>query len=348
MSPVSLLPVLPFAHGAPACFGTLRSVPEDFIVEEELSFELDGAGEHLLVQVRKRNANTAWVAGWLAKAAGLRERDIGYAGMKDRHAVTTQWFSVPLVNVSEPEWPQHPDIEVLQTAWHGRKLRRGALAGNRFVIILRGVQCARTALEARVAQVREKGVPNYFGEQRFGRGGQNVERAQAMFAGRRVKRQQRGMYLSAARSYLFNRVLAARVEAGNWQQLLPGEAVMLAGSHSFFAAGTIDAELKKRLAAGDIQPSGPLWGRGTNPATEQAGRLEAQALADQAELKDGLEKAGLKQERRALQISVPDLALEWQAENTVQLRFSLPAGCYATSVLREISNYEDKSHVENH
>ncbi|HET9679172.1 MAG TPA: tRNA pseudouridine(13) synthase TruD [Gammaproteobacteria bacterium] len=342
---------LPYANGEPACSGVLRTFPEDFIVEELSDIVPDGAGEHLLVQVRKRNANTAWVAGWLAKAAGLRERDIGYAGMKDRHAVTTQWFSVPLINAPEPDWPQHEDIEILSTAWHGRKLRRGALTGNHFTITLREVTGDIQDINARIEQIGTQGVPNYFGEQRFGRGGQNVERAQAMFAGRRVKRQQRGLYLSAARSYLFNRVLAARVQADTWRQLLPGEAVMLSGSRSFFTTTTLDEALEHRLAAGDVQPSGPLWGRGDNPATGDAGALETQTLADAPDLMQGLEQAGLKQERRALRLTVPDLAHDWLDKNTVQLRFSLPAGCYATSVLRDVLDYElhyeDKSHAKN-
>lgn len=337
---------LPCAHGAPACSGKLRTVPEDFIVEEDLGFAPDGAGEHFLVQVRKRNANTAWVAGWLAKATSLRERDIGFAGMKDRNALTTQWFSVPLGKQTTPVWPEHPDIEILQTARHGRKLRRGALAGNRFVITVRQITGDTQVLAARAETIRTQGVPNYFGEQRFGREGMNLTRAAEMFAGRRVKPAQRSLYLSAARSHLFNKVLAARVAQGNWNVLLPGEAVMLAGSHSFFSASEIDASLQTRLAEQDIHPSGPLWGRGGNPATGEAGLLEQQVLEHEERFRTGLEMAGLKQERRALRLLVPEFALEVLDAGTVQCRFTLPAGCYATSVLRELVDYEvfDKEH----
>lgn len=320
--------------------GVLRTRPEDFIVEEDLGFAPDGAGEHLLVQLRKCNANTAWVAGWLAKAANLRERDIGFAGMKDRHALTTQWFSVPLGKQPEPAWPQHPDLEILQTARHGRKLRRGALAGNQFVITLRQITGDAATLTARAETIRTQGVPNYFGEQRFGRDAANLVRATEMFVGRRVKPAQRSLYLSSVRSYLFNKVLAARVAQGTWQSLLPGEAVMLAGSHSFFSAAEIDAALQQRLAELDIHPSGPLWGRGDNPATAAAGALEQQVLQDEDVYRAGLEQAGLKQERRTLRLPVPDFALEVLDAGSVQCRFSLPAGCYATSVLRELVDYE--------
>jgi len=337
------LPDLPYAHGAPGCSGVLRTVPEDFIVEEDLGFAPEGAGEHLFVQVRKRGANTAWVAGWLAKAAGVRERDIGFAGMKDRQALTTQWFSLPLGRQPEPAWPQHSDIEILQTARHGRKLRRGALAGNRFVITVRQVTGDSAALAARAEAIRARGVPNYFGEQRFGYQTANLARAADMFAGRRVKPAQRSLYLSAARSYLFNKVLAARVAQGNWNALLPGEAVMLAGSHSFFSALEIDEVLHNRLVEQDVHPSGPLWGRGENPAMGAAGLLEQQALENEERFRTGLEMAGLKQERRALRLMVPDFVFEQHDDNTVQCRFSLPAGCYATSVLRELIDYEPDS-----
>lgn len=346
MTPV--VPDWPRAHGTVPGRGLLRSRPEDFRVDEDLGLSPDGAGEHLLVQVRKTGANTAWVAGWLARAAGLKERDIGYAGLKDRHAVTSQWFSLPLGNRAEPDWPGHPDIEILQTVRHGRKLRRGTLAGNRFVITLREVTAKPEALAARAESIRTRGVPDYFGPQRFGRGAANLGHAAAMFAGRRVRRHQRGLYLSAARSLLFNRVLAARVEQGSWDRLLPGEAVMLAGSRSFFIADTIEPELQQRLQAGDIHPSGPLWGRGELPSRDTAAALEHSVLEAEEAFRHGLELAGLRQERRALRLPVPDFRLEVTAPATVQCHFTLPAGSFATSVLRELIDYEDATRAADH
>lgn len=335
------LPDWPRAHGAPPGRARLRCEPGDFVVEETLGFAPDGVGEHLFVRLRKTRANTAWVAGWLARAAGLQERDIGYAGRKDRHAVTTQWFSLPLGNRPEPAWPAEPGIEILETVRHGRKLRRGALAGNRFRITLRDFQGDSGRLEARAAALRSAGVPNYFGPQRFGRGGANIERAARMFAGERVKRRQRGLYLSAARSLLFNAVLALRVEAANWQRLLPGEAVLLAGSRSYFVVETIDRPLEARLGGGDVHPSGPLWGRGASPARHEALAVETAALAPHAGFRAGLEAAGLEQERRPLRLPVPDLAVAETAPGVIQCHFSLPAGCFATAVLRELFDCED-------
>jgi tRNA pseudouridine13 synthase len=334
------LPDWPRLLGAPQARAILRASPEDFRVDEVLGFEADGEGEHLLLQLRKRNRNTDQVARQLARHAGIRARDVSYCGLKDRVAVTTQWFSIWLPGKADPDWSslEDDDLQILAQARHRRKLPRGALRGNRFTIVLREVQGDHEALDQRLAKIKEKGVPNYFGEQRFGRDGGNLQAAQAMFAGRKVKdRHLRGLYLSAARSLLFNEVLAARIRASNWSQALPGEALQLAGSHSFFVTDTVDEEIKDRLARDDIFPTGPLWGRGELPSRLEAQQLEQAALADYKEFRDGLEKAGLRQERRALRLVVTDLRWQWLADQTsLQLEFELPAGAYATSVLREL------------
>ncbi|HEX22617.1 MAG TPA: tRNA pseudouridine(13) synthase TruD, partial [Chromatiales bacterium] len=207
-----------------------------------------------------------------------------------------------------------------------------------FTLVLREVQGDRAALEQRLATVVEHGVPNYFGEQRFGREGSNLAAAEAMFGGRRVKdRHRRGLYLSAARSLLFNEVLAARVRDASWGRALLGEALQLAGSRSFFVAEDIDDEITARLASGDVLPSGPLWGRGELPSVAAARAVEEAVLAPHRDFREGLEKAGLKQERRALRLPVADLRWQWlDGGQDLQLTFSLPAGCYATAVLREL------------
>ena len=335
-----LLPEWPRMLGEPQAAGNLRSCPEDFRVDEELGFEADGEGEHLLIHLRKRNRNTDQVARQLARHAGVRARDVSYCGLKDRVAVTTQWFSIWLPGKPNPDWStlEDDDVQVLAEARHRRKLPRGALRANRFTLVLRDIQGDRDALEQRLVVIKEKGVPNYFGEQRFGRGGSNLQAAQAMFAGRKVKdKHLRGLYLSAARSFLFNEVLAERVRMANWNQVLLGEALMLAGSRSYFIANELDDEIKRRHAEKDVLPSGPLWGRGELPSQLEAQALEAAVLAGQIDFCEGLEKAGLKQERRALCLSVDDLEWQWLPEGEhLQLAFSLPSGCYATSVLREL------------
>ena len=336
---------LPRAHGVPALVARLRSRPEDFFVEELPGFEPSGAGEHLLLTIEKRGMNTAFAAKRIAAWAGVDESAIGHAGLKDRHAVTRQRFTVWIPKKIAPDIDalQSDDLRVLDHAWHARKLPRGALAGNRFVLVLRQVEGARDAIEARLAAIAARGVPNHFGEQRFGRGGGNVQQAVAMFAGRRVKREERAMLLSAARSELFNRVLDARVAAGSWDAALEGDVWMLAGSRSVFGPEPHTDALQARLQAFDIHPTGPLWGAGELRSVGVAREVELEALqGDTAtRLRNGLERAGLAQERRALRLRPEGLAWDWRGEDALELRFSLPPGCYATTVLRELGDVVD-------
>ena len=336
---------LPRASGPAVLAARIRATPEDFRVDEVPGFEPSGSGEHLLLDVEKRGMNTAFAARHIAAWAGVPESAIGYAGLKDRHAVTRQRFSVHLPKRSAPELAtlerdeagEH--LRVLGHAWHSRKLPRGALAGNRFVLVLRELQGDRAAIDRRLEVIATRGVPNYFGEQRFGRGGDNLTHALAMFAGRRVGREQRGMLLSAARSELFNRVLAARVQSGDWDTgMAEGEVWMLDGSRSVFGPEPLDEALAARVAAFDIHPTGPLWGRGDLRCTGPVAALEQATLADGTAMRvrEGLEKAGLKQERRALRLRPADLSWDWLSPDALRLEFTLPAGTYATVVLAEL------------
>ncbi|WP_140908299.1 tRNA pseudouridine(13) synthase TruD [Cognatiluteimonas lumbrici] len=334
-------PAWPRAHGAPVLQGRIRDVPEDFRVEEIDAFAPSGSGEHLLLTVEKRGTNTAFAAKLIAEWAGVPESAIGYAGLKDRHAVTVQRFSVHLPGREAPDTaPLEADgtLRVLARARHARKLPRGALAGNRFTVVLRDVQGVRDAVEARLRSIASRGVPNYFGEQRFGREGGNVAGALAMFSGRRMSRAQRTHLLSAARSQLFNRVLGARVAGGHWDAALEGEVWMLDGSRSVFGPVPFDDALAVRLADFDIHPTGPLWGRGELRSAAAARELELGALADDESLalRAGLEAAGLSQERRATRLRPRELAWSWPDDDSLELRFELPAGTYATSVLAEL------------
>ena len=330
----------PQAHGEAVLTARIRSVPEDFAVEEIDAFDASGAGEHLLLTIEKRGMNTAFAAKRIAAWAGVAESAIGYAGLKDRHALTRQRFSVWIPKRIAPDIDalQSDDLRVLDAQWHARKLPRGALAGNRFVLTLREVEGDCAAIETRLRVIAERGVPNYFGEQRFGRGGDNVSKALSMFAGRRVAREERGHLLSAARSELFNRVLGARVEAACWDVGLDGEVWMLDGSRSVFGPEPWSEVLAERLARFDIHPSGPLWGRGELRSQGEARALELAALDGEplGALRDGLERAGLDQERRALRLRPQSLTFDWPEPRTLMLRFGLPAGCYATTVLAEL------------
>lgn len=312
--------------------------PEDFFVEEIASFQPTGEGEHLLLTIEKRGMNTAFAAKTLAAWAKIPEMGIGYAGMKDRHAVTRQRFSVHFPKRVSPDIAllESPDLHVLEHSWHNRKLSRGALAGNRFVLVLREVRGERSAIESRLQSIREHGIPNYFGEQRFGRDGDNVEAALRMFGGERVRREQRSIYLSAARSELFNTVLAERISVGNWNTGAEGEVWMLDGTQSVFGPEPLDDELRDRASRQDIHPTGPMWGAGELRSRDRVRAVEETALAPYAELRAGLEKADLRQERRSLRVRVNDLAWHWPADDALQLSFRLAPGSYATEVLAEL------------
>ena len=330
----------PYAHGQPQLRGRLRVAPEDFQVREEISFTLDGAGEHAWLWVRKRGANTEWVAKRLAERAGVPAGRVSYAGLKDRHAVTEQWFSVHLPGQADPDWntDPHPDFTVLNTVRHSRKLRRGALSGNTFQITIRDLEGDTAELVTRFAQITTTGIPNYFGEQRFGREAGNLERAEALLSGReKVRdRHQRGLYLSAARSALFNAVLAQRVLDGSWNCALPGEVLMLAGRQSIFTIDEVDETIRQRVTDGDVHPTGPLWGAGQPLSRGAVRELEEAAIATLPIFRDGLATVGLEQERRALRLMVEAGTVDCPEPQTAIFTFRLPAGAYATTVLREL------------
>jgi tRNA pseudouridine13 synthase len=323
------LPLWPNAYPASGASATLRLLNEDFIVAE-LPLQLPcGEGEHIWLDIEKNGANTAFVAQQLAKAASVQERDVGYAGLKDRYAITRQWFSIYLPKGETPDLTQlqHPEFHVLSQSRHVKKLRPGDLQGNRFRIVLRDVTGDRVAIEANLEAVASHGVPNYFGAQRFGHNGSNVTQGLAMLAREvRVRNpKKKGIYLSAVRSFVFNEVLALRIQQGLWGKTLPGDVMDEAG-----------------------RPTGPLWGRGRVIATDQARGLENGVAERHATLCDGMEHAGLDQERRALVARPVEMSWEWPQANQLVLTFSLPAGSYATSVLNEIlRTTEPDRHTDN-
>ncbi|MCV6605617.1 MAG: tRNA pseudouridine(13) synthase TruD [Porticoccaceae bacterium] len=311
----------PFAHGGPLGEALFRTEPEDFVVDESLGFEPSGEGEHLLLQLRKRNQNTRWLAQQLAAIAELRPLDVGYCGLKDRRAVTSQWFSLylPQKELDLNRVSAIEGVELLASARHPRKLRPGAHSSNHFQIRLR--QCSEDSdkLYQRLDQIAANGVPNYFGEQRFGRSGNNLGEFQRRFVGLsgdvRASNRKRGrraggdggIILSAGRSYLFNRVLGKRVEQGSWCSPLPDEQC----------------------------PQGPLWGRGRSSAPQVVCALEQEILATLPGWGDALEHSGLSQERRPLQL-IPE-QLQWQFDGSdLWLSFTLLPGSYATALLREL------------
>jgi len=328
---------LPCAHGGPAGSARLRVLPEDFVVREWLGFDADGEGDHLLLKVRKRGANTMWVAKQLARIGKIHPRDVGFAGLKDRDAVAEQAFTVP-GRSAVPNWlgVTGDGFEVISAERTRRKLKRGALKGNDFEIVLREFSGDTTLLEQRLQALSTAGVPNYFGPQRFGNNGSNVSTAIAWFEGGPApERMDRGFALSAARSVIFNAVLAERVNAGSWNQLLDGDVVNLNGSGSFFPAETIDDTLRDRCQRLDVHPTGPMW-HGDSPLSKGApAMLETETAQRYAVLAAGLSKARLEPERRPLRVPVREL--KWRIEGAdVHLQFRLQRGSFATAVLHEL------------
>ncbi|WIO75305.1 tRNA pseudouridine(13) synthase TruD [Porticoccaceae bacterium LTM1] len=335
----------PFAHGEPLGSASFRSVPEDFVVDESLGFEPQGNGEHLLLHIQKRNQNTRWVAEQLAQIADIKAMDVGYCGMKDRRAVTSQWFSLYLpkkeLNLQAVEALE--GVTLLASGRHPKKLRRGDHQSNHFIIRLRELTADHSLLEQRLAFIAEQGVPNYFGEQRFGHDAGNLREFEQKFVGQsgdaRSRNRQRGrrggrssgggqsgIYLSAGRSYLFNRILATRMKQHSWNKPLEGEEL----------------------------PTGAMWGRGRHQGSEARVALEQQVADSLPGWGDALEHSGLSQERRDLVLHPQNL--QWQFEsNDLVLSFGLLPGCFATSVLRELtelntahSGRDIVGHLDNH
>ena len=335
----------PSAWGSgPLAIGTLRSSPEDFKVDEILGFEAGGEGPHALLHVRKRGANTEWVARELARAAGCKPFDVGYAGLKDRNAVTTQYFTVPRGRREAGEFLglQGEGYEVIGAAPHQRKLPRGALAGNRFEIAARDIRCDAGALVGRLEDIARVGVPNYFGAQRFGRDAGNLvdvlraaERAAAGERGRSRGRGEAGFMLSAARSLVFNAILAERVVRGTWNSLQIGDVAKLDARGSVFSVETVDDALAARCAALEIHPTAPLVGGDASLASGAVRELEEVTAAQFPEALAVVAHERMNSERRALRLRVRDLEHEY-ADGVLRLRFELAAGSFATTVLREI------------
>ncbi len=306
---------------------------------EKLDFEFTGDGEHDVLWIEKSGANTLWVARNLARFAGVTLRDVGYAGMKDRIAVTRQWFSVRRPSAAGTDWAalRIPGVQLLAKSRNQRKLRQGAHCGNAFRIALRGVAGLDEPLRQLLERCRDGGVPNYFGEQRFGRDGNNVAMARAFFAGKRLKREDRSIAISAARSLLFNRMLELRVSVGSWNSLQSGELASLDGSGSFFAIDEPDQSLRDRCEVLDIHPTAALWGKGAVGSGSALSEFEQSVAQEFPDLAAGLEQHA-DQSRRALRLAIKDF--KWSLDNGVLwLEFFLMRGGFATAVLREIAAY---------
>jgi tRNA pseudouridine13 synthase len=339
-----------YYYAKPVSTGIFKFQADDFQVVEDLGYEPCGEGEHQFIFVEKTNNNTAFVAEQIARFVKLPLRQVTYAGRKDKYAVTQQWFGIHAPGKPDFDFStfELEGVRVLKQVRHNKKLRTGQLKGNHFTITLRQVMHPE-AIEERLEEIAQHGVPNYYGEQRFGvmrlnemgevqRGG-NLMMAERMVNGEAIRhRNKRSMAMSALRSWLFNEMLSTRLQKSQFNTVLSGDAMVLSGSNSFFIANNNDStslnDVQHRYDNKDVCPSAPLWGKGTLSTQADALALEQEVAANSTEVIDFLSQCGFEQERRAIKIWPSEL--EWQSKgDTFTISFALPTGCFATSVLRE-------------
>lgn len=319
----------------------LKAECADFVVKEQLGYDMSGDGEFVAVKVRKTDCNTLFVGEQLAKFAGISARNMSYAGLKDRKAVTEQWFSLQMPGQPTPDFSQFSleGVEILDVTRHQRKIRIGSLQGNHFEILLRNAE-ETDKLKERLDFLAKNGFPNYFTEQRFGRDGNNLTQALRWANGEiNVKdRNKRSFYLSAARSEIFNLILSKRMELNLAQQILVGDVLQLNGSHSWFVVAESEdlAQLQQRLAQQDVLLTAPLIGEEEKSAVD----FEHEIFAQHQALFDLMRQERMKAARRP--ILMQPQQFQWQFEpNGLRLQFALPAGSYATALIRELVNIEN-------
>ena len=328
----------------PSSRGSLRLHPEDFQVDEELGFDLAGNGSHLWILIKKTLLNTVDVVRMLSRRTGIKEKDIGFSGQKDRNAVTSQWFSLPLqcedeiLQRAKALCESNENLTLLEHGLNPGKLRRGTHRRNRFRIRVRDFNGNHDDIDTRLDRLTVEGVPNYFGPQRFGRNGRNMLTVARWFNGdiSKLDRTARSMALSSARSWIFNQLLSERIAAGDWLRPRLGDIMMLDGCQSWFLHDDTDATVADRIRSHDIHPSGPMWGRGALASAHEVEQWERSIVEAIPLLPSGLEKHGLSQQRRAYRTIPDDLQYTFPATDILELRFGLPRGAFATSLLREL------------
>lgn len=326
-----------YAYGVPSkTSAVLKQSPEDFRVDEVLGFAPKGEGTHFWLQIQKRGLNTLAVVDALARFGNVHAKDIGYSGLKDKNAITTQWLSVPATKNCDWGEFQTEGAKLLQCVPHPKKLARGVHQSNRFEITLRQATGSFEVWAKRFETLGQKGVPNYFGPQRFGINQNNLYAVMDLFdKRRRLTRNKRSLALSTLRSALFNAVCSKRVQTNTWDTLIEGEVAQLQGSQSIFKVEALDEALSARTKAQDIHPTGPMLGMGKPSINGAVEQLEA-AFEQHFVNWEGLQRFKLQHARRALRCCLIEPKIKSIDEATLQLNFELPKGAYATSVLREL------------
>ncbi len=336
----------PTLNEQPTWQGVIRTEPQDFQVEEIPAYLPSGSGEHLMILVEKCDRTTENVIKELVNQTNTGRGQIGHAGMKDRRAVTRQWLSLPASAKDQLADFKLEGVKIIQTGLHGNKLKTGHLKGNRFNIRVRGLdQEATHALVQRSQLVAKTGIPNYFGPQRFGRDGANEQTGRELICGKRKERNRQTLrlMLSALQSALFNDVLAERIKQAMFQKVFAGDLLSKADTGGMFICSEPDID-QARMDAGQVHPTGPMFGpkmrtpQGEIEKMEQdilaAAGLDANAFRKYAKLTRGT--------RRALRVIPADFKTD-ENQGSLVLAFSLPAGAYATSVLRELVDYREAS-----
>lgn len=335
-----MLAELNYFYGKPTVHGLYKQQYEDFIVIEELGFDLTGEGEHILVYLEKKDCNTIYVAEQLAKYVGISVKNVSYAGLKDRQAVTQQWFSLHMPGKETPDFSQFDlaGCRILQINRHNKKLKIGALKGNRFKIILRNLS-DKQAIEPKLNLIKQYGVPNYFGEQRFGREQNNIIQAIKWASGEiSVKdRKKRSFYLSAARSAIFNQIVSQRIEQNIQQTVLDGDILQLSKSNSWFVSSSDELPLlQQRLQNGEINITAPMVGDSSLGTASVALEFETSCLKRWSCFEELFKKERMATIRRSILLRPEQFEWQWISESDIEISFYLPSGCYATSVLREL------------
>lgn len=324
-------------YGVPQAQGKLKQLPEDFIVHEQLGFELTGQGEHLFIEVEKKQLTTFQLIDIIARHCSVPARQIGYSGLKDKQAVTRQWLSIQLPGLKQP--PLIPDgdhYRILRSSWHDKKLRVGVHRHNDFEIVVRDFSGDPAELASRIASVKSSGFANYFGEQRFGSNQDNVAQALKVLSNRhkskRLSRQKKSLYLSALRSEVFNRILSHRIEQQVWSQPVAGDLFILSGSQSMFSEPLND-DLLRRYQELDLHCAISLVGEGESRISAVAGELEEQVIAASDEIIQALKPHKVKRAFRANRAIAYGLELAFLQPSVLCIKVRLERGVFFTSLL---------------
>ncbi|ORU91147.1 MAG: tRNA pseudouridine synthase D [Cycloclasticus sp. symbiont of Poecilosclerida sp. N] len=338
---------LPFAHGGQIGSGQIKERAENFRVNETLTFEPSGEGEHVFLYIQKTDLNTGDVTKILSKHADVTRHSVAYAGMKDRRAVSKQWFSVQLPGKEGTDWNALNNDQILieSVTRHAKKLKRGTIKHNQFEILISNMSVDNEKLEQKALNIENKGVPNYFMRQRFGYQCQNLSRTFDFFIKKEPIRNKklRGIFLSSARSFLFNKVLAQRVNEGVWDKAIQGDAFMLNGTRQCFYGADISSEIHKRMLEHDISATGPLFGVNKDMVQYNAQDIEQNVFSMNDVFCDGLRRQKMETSRRALRVIPEGFKYDLVADDALRLSFKLPSGSYATAVIRELIDVSENS-----